>query len=343
MRCVNITSWPAAEISAGGRVLLQLERRHGLGDFQQVGRLAVDGAQRGAHLRQDLLLAHHGRGVLFGALHQRHDLVDVRLQYSAAPAAGAARRRRPSGRAPVAASDVGAFLHVGEGLRRCPPAPATPTWPAAATASATGRYPPPAARPCRPARTAKNGHRSPAPPAARASSVNRMRWCVTMAAAPEQRNRDQLGFAAGVRRRRRILARTTAVGIRPRHRAPRRSPCCHVAGRCSGSSDQRSGMPRLRSPLAPPRLGGLLREQVLEVGRRRTWCGPSGNTGLSADAQELGLLRQRLQVDFLPVRAVGIGVAAAEIAGRAFAAARWRMRRRRCCAGPPGGRSAGRN
>ena len=40
--------------------------------------------------------------------------------------------------------------------------------------------------------------------------------------------------------------------------------------------------------------------------------------GLSADDQELLLLRQRLQVDFLPVRAAGIGVAAAEVVRRAF-------------------------
>jgi hypothetical protein len=60
-----------------GGVLLQLERGDRLGDFQQVGRLAVDGAQCGAHLRQDLLLAHHGLGVLLGPLHQRNDLLHV--------------------------------------------------------------------------------------------------------------------------------------------------------------------------------------------------------------------------------------------------------------------------
>src|SRR5262245_38301864 len=39
--------------------------------------------------------------------------------------------------------------------------------------------------------------------------------------------------------------------------------------------------------------------------------------GLSADAQELRLLRQRLQVDFLPVRTGGIGVTAAKVIGGA--------------------------
>ena len=145
MRCVSITSWPAAEISGTVRVLLQLERRHGLGHFEQVGRLAVDVAQRGADLRQDLLLRQHGLGALFGALDQRHDLAELRSYWLPDAAPARARRRRSSGRARVLRQVVGAFLHFGEGLRRCPPAPATPTWRAAATASATGRWPPPAA------------------------------------------------------------------------------------------------------------------------------------------------------------------------------------------------------
>ena len=163
MRCVSITSWPAAEISAGARVLLQLERRHRLGDFQQVGRLAVDGAQGVAHLRQDLLLAHHGAGVLFGALHQGRDLLDVFLQLGlhrlqaqrvvaglqAAHRLGQHVRRFPSRRGTPA---------------RCPPAPATRTSQGAATASATGRYRPPAGRPCRPG-SPRRTPPSPAPPA----------------------------------------------------------------------------------------------------------------------------------------------------------------------------------
>jgi hypothetical protein len=52
MRCVSITSWPDGRDLGGRRALLQLQRRHGLGDLQQVGRLAVDGAQRLAHLGQ---------------------------------------------------------------------------------------------------------------------------------------------------------------------------------------------------------------------------------------------------------------------------------------------------
>jgi hypothetical protein len=67
---------------AGGRdlgqggVLLHLERSHGLGHFEQVGRLAIDVAQRGTHLRQDLLLGQHGLGALVGALDQRRDLAE---------------------------------------------------------------------------------------------------------------------------------------------------------------------------------------------------------------------------------------------------------------------------
>lgn len=38
---------------------------------QQVGRLAVDGTQRIAHLGQNFLLAHHGGGIVVSALHQR--------------------------------------------------------------------------------------------------------------------------------------------------------------------------------------------------------------------------------------------------------------------------------
>ena len=135
------------------RVLLQLQRRHRLGDLQQVGRLAVDGAQRGADLRQDLLLRQHGAGVLLGALDQRQRPcrasswhVGRRGRRRSAVVAGlqAAHRRAPARRR---------FPSPRGRPAGCRPAPATPTWRGAATASAPGRWPPPAARPCRPAAT----------------------------------------------------------------------------------------------------------------------------------------------------------------------------------------------
>ena len=73
------------------RACLQLERRHGLGGLQQVGRLAVDRAQRLADLGQRLLLAEHDAGVLLGAVDQRQQRVERRR-------CSAGRRRRQRGR-----------------------------------------------------------------------------------------------------------------------------------------------------------------------------------------------------------------------------------------------------
>ncbi len=55
---------------------LQLQGRHGLGRLEQVGRLAVDGAQRLSHLGQGLLLRQHDLRVLLGAIDQRHQRRD---------------------------------------------------------------------------------------------------------------------------------------------------------------------------------------------------------------------------------------------------------------------------
>ena len=64
----------------GWRVLLQLERRHGFSDLQQIRRLAVDGAQRVTYLHQDFLLAHDHAGVAFRALHERGRTLQVGLE-----------------------------------------------------------------------------------------------------------------------------------------------------------------------------------------------------------------------------------------------------------------------
>ncbi|MNS51981.1 hypothetical protein D3C72_846830 [compost metagenome] len=68
---------------AGGRdlgqrgVLLHLQRRDGFRHFEQRGRLLVDVAQGGTHLRQDLALGQHGLGAGVGAGDQRVDLVHL--------------------------------------------------------------------------------------------------------------------------------------------------------------------------------------------------------------------------------------------------------------------------
>ena len=193
IRCVNITSWPAAEISAGGAFCCSFsdDTVSAISSRSDDWRLMVRSAL--PTCGQDLLLAHHGAGVLFGTLHQRER--SCPRPAAARPPRGSQAqrcRRRSAGRARVLASVVGAFLHVGEGLRRCPPGPATPTWQGAATASATGRCPPPAGRPCRPAQR-EDGHRSQhqqregqqaeQDPLVRADG-----------SAPQHRHRDQLGF-----------------------------------------------------------------------------------------------------------------------------------------------------
>jgi hypothetical protein len=96
------------------RTALQLQRRNRFGGFQQVRALAVDRAQGLSDLGQDLLLAHHERGVLLGAIHQGHQGIDLLLQR--------ARHRRHVAiaglqAAHVARQDTLALLHLGEGRR----------------------------------------------------------------------------------------------------------------------------------------------------------------------------------------------------------------------------------
>ena len=98
-----------------GRILLQLERGDRFSDFQQVGRLAVDGAQSVTHLRQDLLLTHHHAGVALGALHQGVDGVQIGFE-------GLTQRLHTQlvvtgiQGAHVAGQHARAFHHVREGL-----------------------------------------------------------------------------------------------------------------------------------------------------------------------------------------------------------------------------------
>ena len=60
-------------------LLLQLQGRHGVGNFQQIGRLPVDQPQGGTSLQQDLLLRHDNRRILVGTLHQRNNLFQFAL------------------------------------------------------------------------------------------------------------------------------------------------------------------------------------------------------------------------------------------------------------------------
>ena len=97
-----------------GRALLHLERGHRLGHFQQVGRLAVDVAQRGADLGQDLLLRQHRLGVLLGAVGQRRDRGQLGVVLAADPFQ--LERVVAVGEASHAAGQVvRALAHLGEG------------------------------------------------------------------------------------------------------------------------------------------------------------------------------------------------------------------------------------
>ena len=124
MRCVSITRWPMAEIR-WMRALLQLERRHGFGDVQQIGGLAVDGAQGLAHLGQD--------GLLDRTTAQRSvrplDLAAAggrgRPAVRGAQAAGR-RLHRPLASDARARQHLGAVAHLREGAA-IPSGPATPT------------------------------------------------------------------------------------------------------------------------------------------------------------------------------------------------------------------------
>ena len=100
---------------SGRGVLLKFQRRHGFGDFQQVGRLAVDGAQSVTHLGQDLLLAHHHTGVALGAFHQGVDGIQIRLERLAQRLHTQFAVTRIQG-AHVARQHARAFHHVREGL-----------------------------------------------------------------------------------------------------------------------------------------------------------------------------------------------------------------------------------
>ena len=97
MRCVNITSWPTADSSAGVAFCCSFsdDTVSAISSRSDDWRLMVRSAC--AHLRQDLLLAHHGVGVLLGAIHQRQHRLDGVLH--AAGSGGRVRRRRCAGRA----------------------------------------------------------------------------------------------------------------------------------------------------------------------------------------------------------------------------------------------------
>ena len=81
------------------RALLQLHRQHGLGRFQQIAGLGVDGLQRLADLDQRLLLRQHQVGVLLGSVDQRHHRHQQRL--------GTGRRSRHGGAAVLQLTGVG--------------------------------------------------------------------------------------------------------------------------------------------------------------------------------------------------------------------------------------------
>ena len=266
MRCVSITSWPAAEISAGGAFCCSLSEdtvsaiSSRSDDWRLMVRSAVPTCVRIFCWRQ------HGLGVLLGALHQRHDLVEVVAANSAATRLQAQRVVAGLQAAHRARQHGGAVLHVGEGLRRCPPAPATPTWPDAATASATGRWPPPAARPCRPAVHREHGHRA---------QHHQRRG--------QQREQDALvaprccgGRAAGTETSSAFVDLRRCESIESGSSAVRRAPSADAPASMPVLDAVRvdaSGEPRLRSPRGLA--GGLGRSSWRtgsSVGRRRTWC-----------------------------------------------------------------------
>ena len=146
MRCVNITSWPAAEISAGEAFCCSLsdDTVSAISSRSDDWRLMV----RSAWPTWVRIFCCAITVLAFFSARSTSGSSGVERFLHARPARprGAARRRVLQA-AHGAGQHVGALPHLGEGLRRCRPAPATPTWPAAATASAPGRWRPPAAEP----------------------------------------------------------------------------------------------------------------------------------------------------------------------------------------------------
>jgi hypothetical protein len=139
MRWVSITSWPTADSSAGEAPCCSFSDDTVSADLQQIGRLAVDVAQRLADLGQRLLLRQHGLRVLLGAVDQRQQRVHELLQRARH---GGTRTRTVLQLRTLRASMAALSFTSGKAVRR-PAGPATPTWPAAATASAPGRRRPP--------------------------------------------------------------------------------------------------------------------------------------------------------------------------------------------------------
>ncbi len=139
-------------------------------DLEQVGRLPVDARSAWPTSVSDLLLGEHDAGVLLRPVDQRHDHVELDS------CTGRRRRRRRLQAAHVAGQHLGAFLHLGERPACCRPSPATPTWRAAATASAPGRWRRPGSSRRAPAKNEYSA-RPIRPIRPRASSASRIRCC----------------------------------------------------------------------------------------------------------------------------------------------------------------------
>jgi hypothetical protein len=165
------------------RVLLQLERGHGFGDFQQVGRLAVDGAQ-----------AHRPPGSAPGCWASTTAALRSAASTLGSNSDSWGRIRGPSesmrqlGIARLQTAQV-ARQHVelsrtSAKPKGCPPGPGKRSWPSAATASGPDRWPPPADRPS-PSGSAKN-RGAPSTTRPNASKDANMRWCCSAGLRPSR-------------------------------------------------------------------------------------------------------------------------------------------------------------
>ena len=99
-----------------GSAKLQLQRRDCFSDFQEVGRLAVDGAKRVTHLGQDLLLRQHHAGIALGGIHLGQQLAQQPLKLGAQRAQSQCIITLLEA-THVARQHVGTVLHFSEGSR----------------------------------------------------------------------------------------------------------------------------------------------------------------------------------------------------------------------------------
>ena len=364
MRCVSITSWPTAEISAGGASCCSFSDEHRLGGLEQVGRLAVDRAQRLADLVSIFCCAMHDAGVLLGAVDQRQQRRRARpARRPARPATVAVAGLQA---AHVARQHLGALL-APRGRPAALPISACDTdlasrcdcisaWPVAATCAAPRSAD--AERHDRSGRSGRPGRGRAAP--------SRMRCCsaagrlpISGSAGAERRGAGVGALQAGLGEvgdlgRRRLgddRARSAASAAVPGSASNAAPPRCRRRAARSVGAIERAGSLRVGvgdGDVAVERLGSadaLFWPQPLILFTKLIWTSVSSQRPLSRRcAGTDSLPRQRGQVQLLPdARRRRRGSARRRRPGASPPSSPSRRQLARRCAGPPAGRPAARS